>query len=43
VKQEPIKLEEEKKEEEVVMISDFIRVEKNDIVKTEAYYCTKIG
>lgn len=36
-------MEEEKKEEEAIIVSDYIKVDKNEVIKTEAYYCTKLG
>ena len=42
MKQEPIQVK-GKKEEEAILVSDYIKIDKHQVIKTEAYYCTKLG
>lgn len=41
-KQDPIKIEITKEEEEII-VSDYLQYEKGEILQTEAYYVTKVA
>ncbi len=43
VKEDPAKLEENKEEEESIVVSDYIHYDKGQVLKTDAYYCTRYG
>jgi hypothetical protein len=43
VKEDPAKLEEAREEEETIVVSDYITYNKDQVLTSDAFYCTRFG
>jgi len=43
VKEDPAKLDQQIEDEETIVVGDYLKYDKESVLKTEALYCTRYG